>query len=284
MCLERPSSLPTELERWIFEIAAFIHPSCMPVLMLVAQRVKIWIEPLLYRVLCIGEKPPDSEEIWIPLERIHYLIEGRPLAPAFLHDNVRHLCLILSGTVHMDDIMRVLVACDATVDLHLLGGSRSLLPHFGKLPLRRLSVDLAYLFRSPDFTHPVFGTITHLSLTRPGFHWTHFSGLAQMPCLTHLSYDDILSPLVVCEHALRDCKSLEVLALSFSNMILLEPLVDTYAPLATDPRFVMLLATHRVRDWETGARGGDDYWVRADELVRKRRSGEINEYYLFSDD
>ncbi|KAJ7111263.1 hypothetical protein C8R44DRAFT_883087 [Mycena epipterygia] len=249
------------------------------------------IEPLLYRVLCIGAKPPDGKEIWIPVERIRHLIEGRPLAPAFLHDNVRHLCLILSGTAPLDDIMRVLVACDATVDLHLLGGSRSLLPHLGKLPLRRLSVYLSSLFRpsdGPEFTHPLFATITHLILThlnlmKPGFHWTHFSGLAQMPCLTHLSFDDILSPVVVCEHALRDCESLEVLALSFSKMVLVESLVDTYAPLATDPRFVMLLATHRIRDWETGARGGDDYWVRADELVRKRRSGEINEYYLFSD-
>lgn len=49
-----------------------------------------------------------------------------------------------------------------------------------------------------------------------------------------------------------------------------------YAAIATDLRFVVLLATHRILDWEKGARGGVDYWVRADELVRKRRSGETN--------
>jgi hypothetical protein len=34
--------LPVELEREIFELAAFLYPDCMPVLVLVAQRVKSW--------------------------------------------------------------------------------------------------------------------------------------------------------------------------------------------------------------------------------------------------
>ncbi|KAJ7879703.1 hypothetical protein B0H13DRAFT_1571256, partial [Mycena leptocephala] len=45
--------LPPELERIIFELAAFVNPASMPSLLLVAPRVKIWIEPLLYETLII---------------------------------------------------------------------------------------------------------------------------------------------------------------------------------------------------------------------------------------
>ncbi|KAJ7485199.1 hypothetical protein B0H11DRAFT_2231396 [Mycena galericulata] len=303
MSLERPSTLPPELERGIFEIAAFIHPSCMPALILVAQRVKIWIEPLLYRVLCIGPKPLDSEEIWVTnsRQRIRHLMEGRRVA--LFHDHVRHLCLNLSGTVFLDDI--VLRVCDATINIHLSGGNSQLLLHLEKLPLQRLSVNLKYLFSLPDFTHPLFATITHLSLDNPYYHWPQMSSLTQMPCLTHLSFNEILLPETTYENALRDCKSLEVLATSWSRLAVLRVLIHnrTYASIATDLRVVVLLATDHIRDWQMGARGGDDYWVRADEHVRKRRAGETNgkslvsfvvehtviirvapEYYLLSDD
>jgi hypothetical protein len=40
----RPT-LPTELERAIFELAAFFDPDSLPVLLLVAHRVKIWYCP-----------------------------------------------------------------------------------------------------------------------------------------------------------------------------------------------------------------------------------------------
>lgn len=36
--------LPPELERHIFEYAAFLYPETMPHLMLVAHRVKIWFD------------------------------------------------------------------------------------------------------------------------------------------------------------------------------------------------------------------------------------------------
>jgi hypothetical protein len=228
----------------------------------------------------------ESEGIWIPGDRnlldgqprsfsqgVRNFFEGRPRS--FFHNHVRHLCLDLSAAVFLDDI--VLLACDATVNVHLSGGNSELLPHLAKLPLRRLSLDLKYLFHhSPDFTHPLFATITHLRLNNPNCLWPQLSSLAQMPCLTHLSFDGILLEVASYCNALRDCKSLQVLATSWSKVEVVEALVhiDAYAAVATDLRFVVLLATHRIRDWEMGARGGANYWVRADELVRKRRSGE----------
>ncbi|KAJ7079911.1 hypothetical protein C8R44DRAFT_895590 [Mycena epipterygia] len=303
MSLEQSPTLPRELERQIFETTASIHPRSMPALILVAQRVKIWIGPLLYRVLHIGRRPLDSEQIWVSGHSIavRRLMEARP--PAFFHDHVRHLCLDLHATVFLDD--SVLVACDATVNVHLAGGNSQLLPQLAKLPLRRLSVDLKYLFpRSPDFRHALFATITHLSLHSPNLDWPQLAGLVHLPCLTHLSLDEP-SPEYFYQNALRAFKSLAVLAVSWSQLRLVEALVSrgTYTAIATDPRFVVLLAENRIRDWDVGAQGGNDYWARADELVRKRRSGEtsgksfiaplvqhiviihlIPEYYLYRDD
>ncbi|KAJ7107891.1 hypothetical protein C8R44DRAFT_744467 [Mycena epipterygia] len=57
------------------------------------------------------------------------------------------------------------------------------------LPLRRLSAESSYLFPSGrDFSHPLFTKITHLALYNSGSRgWNAWSGLAQLPCLTHLS-------------------------------------------------------------------------------------------------
>jgi hypothetical protein len=45
--------------------------------------------------------------------------------------------------------------------------------------------------------------------------------------------------------------------------------------LLNDPRFVMPVVRDRLEDWETGARGGEDYWITAKDLVKKRRSGRV---------
>ncbi|KAJ7123569.1 hypothetical protein C8R44DRAFT_875759 [Mycena epipterygia] len=57
------SKLPPELERQIFEIAAHARPVAVLDLILVAWRVKAWVEPLLYRVIFVdgsGSTPIDG--------------------------------------------------------------------------------------------------------------------------------------------------------------------------------------------------------------------------------
>jgi hypothetical protein len=34
------------------------------------------------------------------------------------------------------------------------------------------------------------------------------------------------------------------------------------------------------KDWETGARGGDDFWTRAEAFVARKRKGEIESAIL----
>jgi hypothetical protein len=43
-----------------------------------------------------------------------------------------------------------------------------------------------------------------------------------------------------------------------------------------DPRVVFLVVRDRQTDWETGARGGHDYWIAAEGLVEEHRRGDFD--------
>ncbi|KAJ6545395.1 hypothetical protein B0H19DRAFT_1167567 [Mycena capillaripes] len=277
-------NLPPELERQIFEIAALLYPEYIPALILVAQRVKTWIEPMLYGVLYLCRTPDPEKPIrQLPLATVRSLIESRPAS--FFHTHVRHIRLFEFYDDVLDDIMKILAVCDATVNLQLLLASAdSLLPCLGALPLQRLAVNLRTLFPSTiDFLHPVFAQITHLDLfdfEMNDVEWGSWSALAKMPQLTHLSFLNNLVPNTLWKAALTHCKSLQVLAIMCSK----KKDLDSYAPdgaeLGSDPRFVMLVVADILVDWESGARGGQDHWVIADEFVCKRRAGEIEGYCI----
>ncbi|KAJ7916867.1 hypothetical protein B0H13DRAFT_1573879, partial [Mycena leptocephala] len=84
-------SLPLELECTIFEIAALSCPVGIPKLMLVAQRVKDWVEPLLYRTVIVMPAS-TSREALIPIcrpEKFMHLISTKP--PSFFHSTVKTL-------------------------------------------------------------------------------------------------------------------------------------------------------------------------------------------------
>ncbi|KAJ7086222.1 hypothetical protein C8R44DRAFT_893676 [Mycena epipterygia] len=275
-------TLPTELERHIFEIATFIHLPSAPALILVAHRVKIWIEPLLYQVLRITK---TSRKCRIAVKTISSLIESRPAA--FFHDHVRHLSIEVLGQSTDNEIAPLLAACDAVVDVQIVTGSSILLPILGALPLQRLSADLLFLFPGPsglDFGHPIFTNVTHLSLYgHSGHGWDTWSGLAQIPGLTHLAFRDNSFDAPMCHSVLLHCKLLQVLANLLASGSNLDWSVRRYATVIDNPRFVMLRVPSLLEDWEVGARGGEDRWVRASELselVRKRHSGEVKGGYF----
>ncbi|KAJ7081248.1 hypothetical protein C8R44DRAFT_906454, partial [Mycena epipterygia] len=254
----------------------------MTVLLRVARRVKIWIEPVLYRILRIV--PPRFESpMSLSTHEIPHLIESRP--PSFFHAHVRHLCRFLDSK-YLEVVMGLVALCDATSNLQLLGSSRDDIPPLlGALPLQRLSAKLSSLFPNPsgpNFSHRLRARITHLDFH--GFEgcawanhsWETWSGLAQMLRLTHLSFHNNGQDYApIYQGVLLHCKSLQVVAAFFTNVGLLLPFVPDYATIATDPRFVMLVTKNIILDWEIGARGGEDRWIRADELVRRRRSGEM---------
>ncbi|KAK7022377.1 hypothetical protein R3P38DRAFT_2960760 [Favolaschia claudopus] len=74
--------LPTELERLVFEYAA-VNSSRIPTLLLVAHRVRVWLEPMLYDVLLFdGVKN---------IESVLKVMLSKP--PSFLESAVHHFLL-----------------------------------------------------------------------------------------------------------------------------------------------------------------------------------------------
>ncbi|KAJ7888850.1 hypothetical protein B0H13DRAFT_2666306 [Mycena leptocephala] len=146
----------------------------------------------------------------------------------------------------------------------------------GLFSFLRLSAPSYWLGR--DFARPVFAQLTHLDL--PGHHteqWAIFSPLASIPGLTHLFFSqDFISSLF--NNILKHCKSLEVLAIVFSYLAMLKftVLILGLQPSSFDPRLVLLVVADRQADWETGARGGGDYWLAAERLAEKHHGGDFD--------
>jgi hypothetical protein len=65
-----------------------------------------------------------------------------------------------------------------------------------------------------------------------------------------------------------------VLVSVWGNQATLEASASHFVDAAAVPRFVMLVVCDLAIDWDVGARGGEDFWVRADEIVKMRLAGE----------
>jgi hypothetical protein len=117
----------------------------------------------------------------------------------------------------------------------------------------------------------MFSSLTHLDVFDivDADIWSEWSGLAPLPLLTHLAFIDLDD--IVVANILATCPKLLVLVSMHGDGLALRS-----ATADRDPRFVsMVLSTQdSVLDWQTGIRGGMDFWARADAFVAKRR-GEI---------
>ncbi|KAF7368085.1 hypothetical protein MSAN_00874600 [Mycena sanguinolenta] len=235
--------LPPELERGIFEIAALAQPAWIPVLMLVARRVRIWVEPLLYRVVFLKEGRMD---IGLPdftaatLEQISH--------------NLRHV-------------------------KHLFINSRFVARHRFSLPsaaLRTFDISRStpVLFVAAMSLSPLFLTVTHLEL----LDWTSMTdsvdricpNLSLIPCLTHIALNgDLhtnLSHAALCAITQLQCIVFLVAEAPFGG-----------SPLLDDSRFVCIEeGLSYYNDWLNGALFGEDFWSFADAFLTARRAGTIS--------
>jgi hypothetical protein len=88
-----------------------------------------------------------------------------------------------------------------------------------------------------------------------------------MPQLTHLAVWGTHLPVIdVWQGALMHCPLLKVVVILSSRNY------SGGTPPPVDPRVVELSITDYRADWECGARGGEDYWVRAELVIRERRA------------
>lgn len=102
---------------------------------------------------------------------------------------------------------------------------------------------------------------SHISRTWSCFddinHTYHWAGLASLPRLTHLAFDNVT--VNWCQQLLDSCKSLRVLVF-LRRPSLLE---RTGPPVIEDPRFLMMPLGDYLRDWQRGVLTGLDFWMRA---------------------
>ncbi|KAJ6482303.1 hypothetical protein C8R47DRAFT_581342 [Mycena vitilis] len=274
--------LPSDLEHVIFEVAAFLWPRSIPKFMLVAWRVKIWVEPLLYRTIILSDEADDlakcNDEGTSPLamNSSTFLSLLRTKPPSFLCNSVRQLHI---SDIDLTAADEVLSACHKVDNLWLAVDVRAA-PTTFNMPSKRLHCALHALFGTGaiDFTQRRFASVTHLEIfdVPARIDLEVWSALSGLPYLTHLAFnnDDYLP---MCLTLLRTWSSLHVLVL------LLRRDLENAHRLVEDCRVVAMPRDEFLVDWIKGAYTGNDYWSRAEDFVAKRKSSEINPLELYNE-
>jgi hypothetical protein len=295
--LSEPSDprLPLDIERAVFECAAVLYPTSIPICMLVAVRVKEWydavsvsfmshevppgrLEPILYRVLYCCTAPTDVDTIngfrIIPMDVLLELIRTKP--PHFFRRTVRHLFLA-DGTSFQTE--SILAACNHVTNLFEYFTPN---PHphtFDALQhLRRLTIGFSYLLkRFPlDIDPPplaVFATLTHLEVMDTEWDLAELGHrLPLMSNLTHLALNSFLNDSELYD-TLRSQTNLQCIV-----GLVQRPITTTEIhPFADDDRFVCIhqVTSYRM-DWIIGAHTGYDYWAIADAFIAARRASKVD--------
>ncbi|KAF8194013.1 hypothetical protein K438DRAFT_1934739 [Mycena galopus ATCC 62051] len=269
MALLSPT-LPPELESQIFEIYALSRPRSIPRLMLVAKRVKEWVEPLLYRTMAVGSERPIAGFPTYSADIVMAAIRNNP--PSFFFCAVRNLAALNCNTY---DVEAVLAACSSVENLWLTGQKEAWIPLIAALPLKRLCADCYPILHALSPTHQVFSRLTHVELEDlipdPEDCNTLATALSSLPRLTHLSFS--FSGLIsLCPRMLESCISLR--ALVCLNTYAMSAYNAHELGLAPDVRFVVMRLPRYVEDWYAGAQSGADYWSRAETFIVERRAGD----------
>ncbi|KAJ6505189.1 hypothetical protein C8R45DRAFT_1209033 [Mycena sanguinolenta] len=274
--------LPPELERRIFEIAALARPTRIPTLMLVAQRVKFWVEPLLYRVVFLTDLTADElRDLDLPTFTADALEQRSP--NPFRH--VRHL-FIDDAVVEQPTLKSWFLACASVTNLYAwLVCEPEILPSIiGLTNIQYLTIDVRALC-SPTAPFPLFLTITHLELfdlTRAAKESVDriCGSISLIPRLTHIALNPglhkILSHAALCANAQLQC----IVFLFPRGSLDRNPLLNgslNGSPLLDDSRFVCIKEVlEGYKDWLNGAVFGEDYWALADAFLAARQAGTID--------
>ncbi|KAJ7060026.1 hypothetical protein C8F01DRAFT_1294376 [Mycena amicta] len=273
---------PPELERIIFELAAWDDKDMMKSLLCVARRVRIWIQPLVHRVYIVSISDSTS------LSRLQTLVGERPTRA-----KKDVLCLGVPSTIGNFSravIQPILSACTNIIDLGLWTADvyPKLLRDMQQLiSLTRLSIDLLGLFGGENhFTLPPQGLlaplsrVTHLDIITPTSDPSVSPKLLDVlrspafPALTHVAFtdfpefiDDVLS-IPERKATLR----LVVICLEVTDDVHEDEDDARWEEKIKDPRFCVVRYEDFLKDWEIGAWGGRDFWARAEERVAERRA------------
>ncbi|KAJ7607577.1 hypothetical protein FB45DRAFT_1067862 [Roridomyces roridus] len=266
--------VPFDLERTIFEMSGFSSPRQIPNLMLVAHRVKAWVEPLLYRVVFLS----DGEAKMDCIPTFTYSIFLRLLAakPAdFFQKAVSHLFLGYTDSpkTYYEDARLILQTCTNVTDFFDFLGTP--LDQVQSLKcVRRIALKCEYTFSVPsstNFSHPLCRTITHLELLGYKVSDSDLAGIRHIPLLSHVSFNALEMCAYLFASVFPACPRLGCIVLLQSAA----KMDSTLEPFLDDKRFVVVHQSNFTLDWQRGAAGGVSYWDVADAFVRARHAGRI---------
>ncbi|KAJ7461230.1 hypothetical protein FB451DRAFT_1371448 [Mycena latifolia] len=275
-------AFPPELERQLFEICALSRPVFIPTLMLVAWRVKEWVEPLLYRTVALDLTAPMDGFPVFTSEILLAAIERKPAS--FFGDALRNFLLPSGTPTSIETLQAIFPVCTGVQNLWIESLDAEMIHLFTPLVLNRLYVG-EDPFQTLPPVHPFFSQITHFEIFEI-VYWPDdtpvWTALAFLPRLTHFSFGaDDESFISISLRLLETCESLSVLVVIMDA----SPSVEESASLSKDFRFVAMPLMFYAKDWQMGVHSGNDYWSRAETFIAKRRSGEIDasEYRIFED-
>ncbi|KAJ7141758.1 hypothetical protein C8R43DRAFT_1017141 [Mycena crocata] len=268
--------LPLELERLILETCARLYPLSIPKLMLVAWRVKEWIEPLLFNTIAIGRSGGIYPSIpCFPPDRILAHVASKPAA--FIAKHVRNL---MFDSVSDETANQILATCPGVQNLWIQFNWAPTIPLLASLSLKRLYGYIRPVLETLSPTHYSFFQLTHIEI----IDWATlydspessdiWSGLSDIPHLTHLSFDDA-GFLDICVPLLQSSQTLSVVIyLYYNKPQTIVHIQKTVLP--HDLRFLTMTCHDFRQDWQSGVHSGVDYWTRAEDFIAKRRSGKID--------
>ncbi|KAF8911212.1 hypothetical protein CPB85DRAFT_1434968 [Mucidula mucida] len=254
------SALPPELERDIFEMCVRNDLTTAPALTLVAKRVRMWVEPMLYESITIGRPTVDDALLM-------RTFTSTPVA--FFASAVKNLCL--TRRVPNDAARYVLEACSSVQRLacwvdrlenHGLGDL--IVP---KTSLQELSCGMSVvrLLTARSLECPWVSRLTHLELIMFDIE---FVQLSTFPQLTHFSllvgyFEAVVGDLITFISA--TCASISVISVQFEEAD--QP--ELVFPWSTDPRVVLSLRdrSEPTRAWTRG-----DRWTTVENVIEDRKA------------
>ncbi|KAF7325472.1 hypothetical protein MKEN_00395800 [Mycena kentingensis (nom. inval.)] len=275
-------AFPRELERAIFELAARTSTSVLLQLLLVAQRVHTWIEPILYETVCIEDSSPES--------RPSRLFAAR--SREFLATRVRRISLSGSCLRGNDAVLEI---CNRIT--HLAVGSPG--SHYAEniaknllalRNLRCLTFYIDFVLDEADVdgedTHEhdsnaitslaasaAFASLTHLELLEIVPQAATFC--IRLPSLTHLAFNlhDDPCPWEQVRAVLLDCANLEVLIIVDCTLSHIRTTAAALALQTDETLHDSRLVLTTWDTWDEGVLDGRNFWHVAEVFLQHKRAG-----------
>ncbi|KAF7300463.1 hypothetical protein HMN09_00930300 [Mycena chlorophos] len=285
--------LPLDLEREVLEFAAERYPEAVMDMLVLARRTHAWLEPFLYRRVCLS-----AGESLSPVRQVAFFRAARTKPASLLACGVRFLRLDFS--MHwppelVRDALHALPLCagivwlcvnsDEPYDTHIVV--------FNAIPLQALKLRRCATFLAECIPAlgkstarlPEFSLLTHLFFMErsmsPEVSAAVLAFTTELPALTHLAFifENLKLPKTTLQEILAPagCRRLQILAfLGFTSRDI--PLTEQWAaelPIQ-DQRIVVVMTWEWDDFMRDGTLGGKpSFWDKAEAFLAGKAAGTV---------